>query len=70
VAEQAVSKVKKISMPAAEVMKRRRRPARSTMNEALTAQHKFQMARMPLMRSWIVLSVTPDQLSVIRLGHY
>ena len=44
-AEQTVWKMKNSNMPAAEMRNRRRRPARSTQNEAPTAQHKFQMAR-------------------------
>ena len=45
-AEQMVWNVKKINIPAAEVMNKKRRPRRSHRNEARTAQHRFQIARM------------------------
>ena len=58
-AEQTVCMVKKTSMPMQDERKRRRRPARSTENEAKTAQAKFQIWRIPLMRSWVVADVMP-----------
>ena len=46
-------------MPAAEVKNRNRRPQRSTWKLANTAQHRFQIARMPVMSSWISVFVMP-----------
>src|SRR5882762_1800989 len=48
---QIVWHVKKMSMPLADTMKRKRRPSLSHMKAAKTAQKKFHMARMPLMSS-------------------
>ena len=58
-AEQIVCSVKKSVMPAAEVMNRKRRPQRSTWNDANTAQNRFHMARMPVMSGWMSVSVMP-----------
>lgn len=51
-AEQMVCKVKKRSMPATEARKSMRRPMRSTMKDASIAQNRFQICRMPLIRSY------------------
>lgn len=47
-----VCKVKKRSMPATEVMNSTRRPMRSLIKDASTAQNRFQICRIPLMRSY------------------
>jgi hypothetical protein len=48
---QMVCIVKKMVMPTTEVMNRFLRPKRSTMEDAASAQMRFQICNTPLMRS-------------------
>ena len=57
-------RVKNRSMPAANMRKRVRRPVRSTANDAAASQNKFQIARIPLMRSWRVSHEQIDEQSI------
>ena len=59
VAEQTVWRVKKMSIPAEEVRKSRRRPDLSTRRDANSAQHRFQIWRTPLIRSCVFGSEMP-----------
>lgn len=51
-AEQMVCKMKKRSMPATEAKNSTRRPMRSLIKDASTAQNRFQICKIPLMRSY------------------
>lgn len=58
-AVQMVWSVKKSSIPIHEAMNSLRRPARSQKKDAPRAHARFQIWRMPLIRSWIVVFVIP-----------